>query len=445
MRECHYDHMPPVIRCKHDIFYQDQENVDQNDDPYSGTFQLEQLCHHLKGGAMIYDVLDNDAFTYKRMFTRAIILKHQTGVLSYHNVVKHQQGPLQSYYDADSNTITSNILTSESRIIFLKEHFQSQGENGEGVLNFVIFHIDLITKSWIELTHSVVLQESFGTHTITMNQSQLLISLNRPLKIFAFDFHQAITPQDVMVHQWQSDINITRTLSCLNFILLFTIQDEFVCLTLTKCGVIESIIKKPCSSLKDEYNELVQIENINGRIVMVAQKDNKVLFLQIQNDAFVITKTLDLTAIHCFKASYPLIVKGLMCWRRRRLYIPVAIMKRTFPEEDHVLSDAFSILEIHMDNFHIKSILQIESKVDIYQETVHLTLAQHGSVLLVRKEKKSLDGKNANVVSCHVVQLLPHTLKEASLAVIANQRTANVILHFNNAHFQRQIVESYDF
>ena len=83
--------------------------------------------------------------------------------------------------------------------------------------------------------------------------------------------------------------------------------------------------------------------------------------------------------------------------------------------------------------------------MDIYQEAVHFTLAHHGSVLLVRKEKKSLDGKNANVVSCHVVQLLPQTLKEASLIVITNQLTADVISNFNNAHFQRQLVESYDF
>ena len=171
-----YNHIPPIVRCKHDIFYQDHEEVDQDNDQHLELCQMEQLCQYLNDGAVIHEVHDNDAFTYKRTFTRTIILKHQSGDLSYHHVVKYQPGPLQSYYDADSNSITSNIVTSESRIIFLKEHFQSQGEDGEGVLNFVIFHIDLIKKSWVELTHSVPLQESFGTHTITLNQSQLLIS-----------------------------------------------------------------------------------------------------------------------------------------------------------------------------------------------------------------------------------------------------------------------------
>ena len=488
-------------------------------DHHSSDKVVKQLFTHLNHGATIERINDNETnITQHHLFTRTVLLKHPGGSLSQHEVIKFQPGPLQSYYDSENNNtnnnddsypnskIVGNVLTADSQLVYIEQSFESISNNnnntnnnntnnnntnnnnnnrnenedarienvGEepheeeevsGVLKLQIFFLDFTHNTWQTSTHRVPVWDNFGTHTFTLHQSQLLLTFNRPLKSIAFDVsnllslrhdHVNIRDDVIVKYEWRSEAIVTRILSCLNFVLLFTNQKEFLALTLHKSQVIESKIRKPCTSLKEEYDELVQLVNVGGRVVLVAQKDSKLLFLRIQNnDIFVPIQSVDLSQLNYFQSSYPLIIKNIMSWRRSRLFIPVAVMGKSFPEDDQDISDSAAVIEVDLvSDFSVVSILQIDSHVDIYQDTFHLTLMQHGTTLLTSKERKSADRKKARVISNHVTRLLPSNLKQACLSALTNDDygedesfslSSKVKTYSSSKHFERLIAESYDF
>ena len=458
---------PPIIRSHRDYSYseEDDNNIEKNDQ-HTVNEPVQQLFAHLNDGAIIEQVFDNDSNITPISFTRSVILRHRDGTLSQHQIVKFQPGPLQSYYDSENNAELKpgNVLTADSQLVFIEQSFENVVNNNEndetedveeenevsGVLKLCIYFLDLTHKSWNRSTHRVPVWGNFGTHTFTLHQSQLLLAFNRPLKIVAFDFNGLLLRhEDVIKYDWKSDAIVTRILSCLNFVLLFTNQNEFLSLTFNKSRVIESRIRKPCTSLKEEYDELVQIVNVGGKIVLIAQKDNKLLFLRIKNDIFVPIKSIDLTLMKYFQSSYPLIIKNMMSWRRSRLFIPVAVMKKSFPEDDQVLSESASVVEVDLNDFSAVSISQIESKVDIYQEAFHLTLIRHGTMLLARKERKSADRKKARATSNHLIKLKSSSLEQVCLSVLTKDGHLSSAVETEacvaSKHFCRLVFESYDF
>ena len=144
-----------------------------------------------------------------------------------------------------------------------------------------------------------------------------------------------------------------------------------------------------------------------------------------------------------------------MSWRRSRLFIPVAVMGKSFPEDDQDISDSAAVIEVDlMSDFRVVSILQIDSHVDIYQDTFHLTLMQHGTTLLTSKERKSADRKKARAISNHVTRPVPSSLKQVCLSALTNDGcdederfslSNKVKTYTPSKHFERLILESYDF
>jgi len=432
----------PVFTSQHDYEFEEEE-------PDHNLFigEVESICNHLRNGSLVHEVFDKNEFSTQPI-TRTVVLKHADDSTSQWVLAKSQPGPIQSYHDSnEENSTRSNLLTDDSQVVFIKETFETMEDDNESrSLDIVIFYINLRTKTWVECSRSITLTENFATHTFVLNSSQLLIYAKRPVSILAFDFHGDITSaDDVTVFQWQGDLNATRILSCLNFVMVFSAQNEFLCLTFQKTGIIESKIKKPNSAVKEEYDELVQIINVNGKVVLIAQKDSAVLFLTIKNNSFIVARKVELKTIDHFQSHYPLVIKSMFCWKRSRLFIPVACMKKTFPQDDQVQSEGMSIVEIDMNTFQVSSISQIQSKVDIYQEIIHLAVLQRDRIYL-RKERKYFNGKKARVISGHLVKLLPQTLREASIrAIINNEKPLFYKGITNNVHLRRQILESYDF
>ena len=472
---------PPIIYCHQNHLHTDQGNEEDNKtdniDQHPDNEQVKHIISHLKDGATIQQVFDNDVDrTVPYLITRSVLLKHRDATMSQHRVIKNRPGPLQSYYDSENNVVgtsesmsTETILTANSQLVFIKQLFQfieeeendgsveiienSEDEEETGVLKLNIFFLDFTEKVWKQTTHCVPVWGNFGTYTFTLHKSQLLLSFNRPLKIVAFDFneilslHQNNDEGNVIKYEWKSEANVTRMLSCLNFVLLFTNQNEFLSLTFNNLRVAESKIRKPCTSLKEEYDELVQIVNVRGKIVLIAQKDSKLLFFHIKSGIFVPIKTINLTGLRYFQSSFPLIIKNMMSWKQSRLFVPVAVMRKSFPEDDQVLSESASIVEVNLNDFNVVSICQVESKVDIYQEAFYLSLHRNGALLLARKERKSADHKGALVTSTHIVELLPSSLKSASLSAIVNgvECIHSKAKRTGSKHYARLILQNCDF
>ena len=500
---------PRVIRSLEDYLYREEESKSDNNiqqttkrDHHSSDQAVKQLFINLKHGATIERITDNVCnITQHHLSKRTVLLKHLDRSLSQHDIIKFQPGPLQSYYDSENNNnnndddtnrnnkVIGNVLTGDSQLVYIEQSFEKsittnnnngnennrnenedeeedrEAEEVSGVLKLRIFFVDFTHNVWHTSTYRVPVRGSFGTHTFTLHQSQLLLTFNRPLKIIAFDFINLLSlrhdgksgdvskSNDVITkYEWKSDAVVTRILSCLNFVLLFTNQNEFLALTFHKSQVIETKIRKPCTSLKEEYDELVQLVNVGGRVVLVAQKDSKLLFLRIQNnDIFVPVQSVDLSRLNYFQSNYPLIIKNIMSWRRSRLFIPVAVMSKSFPEDDQDISDSAAIIEVDLSDFSVVSILHIDSHVDIYQEAFHLTLMRHGTTLLARKERKSADRKKARVISNHVTRLVPSGLKQTCLSALTNDGDKSFSLstkmktYTTSKHFERIVLESYDY
>ena len=225
-------------------------------------------------------------------------------------------------------------------------------------------------------------------------------------------------------------------------------KKPFICLTFSKeGGVIETRIERPNSSLQKQYDELVRVVNIEGKIILIAQKDSTVLFLTICRNAFEFCKEIDFKEMNCFQSSNPIIIKNMICWKRSRLFIPLACMKRTFPQDNQVLSQSIAVADISMKTLQVISISQINSKVNIYQEVFSCTVLQHGGLLYVQKERKCSNGNGSRVVTGHVIHLYQQTLKQTALLKIVNKSNYGMLNEnaLSNKHFLKQILESHDY
>lgn len=453
------DNNVPVFEANHSEFFEDNptknnvtceegEEADGEEKLEDALKQLKRLCEELQNGSTIVSIHDDAELSSRRR--RLQLQRPDLKTQISFSVEKFQPGPIDKHSSAEDVSETM-YLTADSKMVVIKVDKKptKDGERDVSEVTFSLFYIDLKTRNWGSYQFATP-KERLGSHMVALHSTQVFVCFKVPVEVFVVDFHDL---QHIGMHHWSADMKASRFLSCLNFVMIYDSQkypEDLLCVTLAKGKTSELLVKKP-SILLGESVESLQVVNINGRVLLLAQQDSTLLFLTLNHQQFMVLNQLDFTKSIVQKHYTPLIIKKILCWKDSLLYIPIARMKSTFSEDDDPLSKDVVIAIVDLHTFQLTSILRIMSKVDIYKEVVSLALLDHGTTLIVKTLKKS--GRQSNVkavTSNHAFKMFPQTLQSATMRVITQSSKNKRCLVSDSTHYpptkiRKKIIESLDY
>lgn len=411
----------PVYEANTFCLYEDSELSKVDDDnnrvlqPQFLLENLKKLCAELKTGSLIVDTQDGDISDNIENTHRVIkTFNPETSSCTDYKILRYQYGPIHKHPSIDeiSDSIT---LTNDSNIVLVtltKEYTENEQFLHTSI---TLFFIDLKEKKWTDYSFRIN-NKQIGSHMFALHSSQLFICYKVPVKVFMVDFNNF---EKVTLYKWSSCVmKASRFMTCSNFLIIYDSQtnpQDLLCVTFARNTTCEVLVKKP-SIMLGESVESLQVVNVNGRIVLIAHKDNTLLFLTLNENQFMVLSHIDFnTSTQAMKDYVPLIVKNILCYRNSMLYIPVARMEKSFPEDNTEFSQDFIIAAINLVTFQIKYILRVNSKVNIYKEQIDFTLFNHGTIVTVKKLTKYVANNKRTITSYHVFKIFPDTLQSACL------------------------------
>ena len=314
-----------------------------------------------------------------------------------HSIV---QTCLKSSENIDENTM---YLSDDTSIVFLNLQCHKESD-----LVYDGVHLDILSEKIQKFSVYIEPQTlKFGSHLIEFQDQQLFICFYSPITIMHVNCG-GIKPE---ISTWKCTDTASRFLVCKSIVAIidnYRNHKTFKIISFIQKNAFEHTIYRPDILTVDKF-DVPFVGNINGQIVWVAIKGDKVDLLSLEDETLTSLKSL------CFnedKGKREIIKDSLL--HKKMLYVPMLTQfhqqsreLETTPEQDKWTG--YEIAIIHLDTLNCEAILKGSFDFDIFKDKIKLNF-HHNKV---KVEGLRTDSGRTKLLFTHTFLIFPPSLYDA--------------------------------
>ena len=307
---------------------------------------------------------------------------------------------LKASENINENTV---YMSDDTSIIFLSLQYLNES-------NFVYdgIHLDILSESIQKFNVCIELQTlKFGSHLIEFQDKQLFICFYSPITITHINCG-GITPE---ISSWKCTDTASRFLVCRNIVAIidnYRNHKTFKIISFIQKNTFEHTIYRPDILTVDKY-DVPFVGNVNGQIVWVAVKGNKVDLLSLEDETLTSLKSF------CFdkdKGQREIIKDSLLY--KKKLYVPMLTKFQQQSRELEVTPEqdkwtGYEIAIIHLETLKCEAILKGNFDFDIFKDKINLNF-HHNKVMV---EALRIDSGRTRLLFTHSFLIFPPSLYDA--------------------------------
>ena len=311
---------------------------------------------------------------------------------------------VQTCLKASENINESTLyLSDDTNIIFLSLQYLNESD-----LVYDGIHLDILSEKIQKFKVCIEPQTlKFGSHLIEFHDKQLFICFYSPITITHINCG-GITPE---ISSWKCTDTASRFLVCRSIVAIidnYRNHKTFKIISFIQKNAFEHTIYRPHILTVDKF-DVPFIGNINGQIVWVAIKGNKVDLLSPEDETLTSLKSF------CFdkdKGKREIIKDSLL--HKEKLYVPMLTQVQqqsreleATPEQDKWTG--YEIAIIHLETLKCEAILKGNFDFDIFKDKINLKF-HHNKIMV---EALRTDSGRTRLLFTHSFLIFPPSLYDA--------------------------------